>query len=400
MRKAILLGTVLAGLIAAPAAPAAAGWRARIDRIVGGREMGVAVRLDGRVLYERSARTKRVPASNEKILLSMALFDHLDPSTRLVTRAGVASLSGGTVNGNLFVLGSGDPTVAAGGSFARSLPFTPTRLRLLARRIEEAGVERITGRVIGSTHYFSHDWFAPGWKSYYPERYVPLATALTYNGNAHRGRHISDPELRAARALTKRLESIGVRVRRAPRAGPPRPGLDHIARVRSQPLRALVRYMNRRSSNFFAEVLGKRLGVARYGQPGSIAKAGAAIQSWASSHGVGVKAYDGSGLSHQNRVSAYGLVRLLGIAEHREWSGALKGSLPKGGQGTLEDRLKGTPVRAKTGTLTNISALSGWVWMKRRDRWGTFSIMSRGMDKPHAVALEDRIVRILNQRAR
>jgi D-alanyl-D-alanine carboxypeptidase/D-alanyl-D-alanine-endopeptidase (penicillin-binding protein 4) len=400
MRRAILSCTLVAGLVAGPVAPAAAGWRGRIDRIVGGRAMGVAVRLNGRVLYERDARTKRVPASNEKLLLTMGLFDHLEPSTRFVTRAGVASLNGGTVNGNLFVLGSGDPTVTGGGSFARSLPFKPTRLRLLAKRIKGAGVRRITGRVIGSTHYFSHDWFAPGWKSYYPERYVPLASALTYNGNAHRGRHISDPELRAARALTKRVESIGVKVRRAPRAGAPRPGLEHIARVSSQPLRALVRYMNRRSSNFFAEVLGKRLGVARYGQPGSIAKAGAAIQSWASSNGVGVKAYDGSGLSHQNRVSPYGLVRLLGVAENQTWGTALKGSLPKGGQGTLEDRLKGTPVRAKTGTLTNVSALSGWVWMKRRDRWGTFSIMSRGMDKPHAVALEDRIVKILNQRAR
>jgi D-alanyl-D-alanine carboxypeptidase/D-alanyl-D-alanine-endopeptidase (penicillin-binding protein 4) len=400
MRRTALLCIVLAGLVAGPAMPAAAGWRGRIDRIVRGREMGVAVRLDGRILYERNARTKRVPASNEKLLLTMALFDHLAPSTRLVTRAGVPSVSGGTVKGNLFVLGSGDPAVAGGGSFAKSLPFKPTRLRLLARRIKGAGVERITGRVIGSTHYFSHDWFAPGWKSYYPQQYVPLASALTYNGNAHRGRHISDPELRAARALTKKLESIGVRVRRAPRAGAPRPGLEHIARVQSQPLRALVRYMNRRSSNFFAEVLGKRLGVARYGQPGTIAKAGAAIQSWANTHGVGVKAYDGSGLSYQNHVSPYGLVRLLGVAESEPWAGALQGSLPKGGQGTLEDRLRGTPVRAKTGTLTNVSALSGWVWMKRRDEWGTFSIMSRGMDKPHAVDIEDRIVKILNQRAR
>jgi serine-type D-Ala-D-Ala carboxypeptidase/endopeptidase (penicillin-binding protein 4) len=399
MRRAILICT-LVGLVAAPAAPAAAGWKGRIDRIVRSRSMGIAVRIDGRALYEHGGRNKRVPASNEKLLLSMALFDHLEPTTRLITRAGVRSLSNGTVPGNLFVLGTGDPTIAGTGSFASGLPFRPTRIRSLAARIKEAGVERIRGSVVGSTHYFTHDWFAPGWRSYFPQRYVPLASALTYNGNAHRGTHIPDPELRAARALTKRLESIGVRVREGPRAGKPRPGLDHIAQVHSQPLRTLVRYMNRKSSNFFAEVLGKRLGVARYGQPGSIAKAGAAIEAWANTQGVGVEAHDGSGLSYENRVSPIGLVRLLGVAENRPWGDALRGSLPKGGQGTLEERLIGTPVRAKTGTLTNVSALSGWVWAKRLDRWVKFSILSRGMDKSRAVSLEDRIVKILNQRAR
>jgi D-alanyl-D-alanine carboxypeptidase len=56
-------------------------------------------------------------------------------------------------------------------------------------------------------------------------------------------------------------------------------------------------------------------------------------------------------------------------------------------------------VRAKTGTLIDISALSGWVWMAQESAWGEFSIMSRGMSKSEAVAIEDRIVRILANRA-
>jgi serine-type D-Ala-D-Ala carboxypeptidase/endopeptidase (penicillin-binding protein 4) len=392
--------SLVAALVAFPAGVAHGGWRTRIDRLLGDRSMGVAVRLDERVLYEHGARTKRVPASNEKLLLSMALFDHLEPSTRLVTRAGIESTSGGTVTSDLYILGRGDPTISSGGRPAREAPVRPTRLRLLAKRIKDAGVARIEGHVVGSTNYFSHDWFAPGWKSDFPQRYVPLPSALTFNGNTRRGRHISDPELRAARSLTVKLENMGVEVTKAPAADRPPPGLSQIARVRSQPLRALVRYMNRSSSNFYAEVLGKRLGVARYGRPGSISKAGAAVVSWAKARGVDVKALDGSGLSYDNRVSPSGLARLIDLADDQAWGGTLRKSLPTGGQGTLEDRLGGVALRAKTGTLRNVSALSGWVWLARRDRWGAFSILSRGMGKSTAVDKEDGIVRILNRRAR
>ena len=69
-----------------------------------------------------------------------------------------------------------------------------------------------------------------------------------------------------------------------------------------------------------------------------------------------------------------------------------------GGVGTLEDRLLDVRVRAKTGTLEEISALSGWVWLQWEERWGAFSILSRGMSKSQAVAIEDRIVRIVSNR--
>ena len=400
MRRACLFCVAIAVLVGFISPSSRAGWRGRIDRIAGSRRIGIAVRFDGKPLYEHDGRRRRVPASNEKLLLSMALFDHLDPSSRLVTRAGIGSASGSTVTSNLYILGGGDPTVSSGGSFARNLSVKPTRLGRLARRIKESGVERIEGRVVGSTHYFSHDWFAPGWKSYFPERYVPLPTALTFNGNTHNGRHVSDPELRAARSLTAKLEDIGVEVSGSPAARRPPPGLTHIARVRSEPLRALIRHMNRTSSNFFAEVLGKRLGVARYGQPGSISKGAAAILGWAQTQGVDIDAFDGSGLSYDNRVSPHGLARLLDRVEERSWGDSLRKSLPTGGQGTLNDRLRSVPLRAKTGTLDNVSALSGWVWSKRRSRWLAFSILSRGMAKSTAVDLEDRIVRIINERAR
>jgi D-alanyl-D-alanine carboxypeptidase/D-alanyl-D-alanine-endopeptidase (penicillin-binding protein 4) len=78
----------------------------------------------------------------------------------------------------------------------------------------------------------------------------------------------------------------------------------------------------------------------------------------------------------------------------------LRNGLPTGGEGTLEDRLHGVPVRAKTGTLSGVSTLSGWVRLKRAGSWGEFSIMSRGMSKTRAANMEDRIVRLLRKRAR
>jgi D-alanyl-D-alanine carboxypeptidase/D-alanyl-D-alanine-endopeptidase (penicillin-binding protein 4) len=383
--------------LATRAAPAA--WQKRISAIVAGKSVGVAVRLDDTVLYERRARGARTPASNQKLLLSMALFDLLGPSTRIVTKVAARKVDGNVVRSDLYVLGTGDPTVTGGGRFGTSLPLRPTRLKRLARHIKAAGVTRIDGRIVGSENYFAHDWFAPGWKSDFPSRYVALPSALTFDGNSHKGIHFSDPERRAAGSLTKKLEAIGIAVDGEPAAGHPPDGLTALAQVQSEPIRVLARFMNRTSSNFFAEVLGKRLGAESIGRPGTIAKAAAAIRRWSRRLDVTITARDASGLSYRNRVSPRGITRLLDAADDERWWHGLRSSLPTGGEGTLENRLTGVRVRAKTGTLEGFSALSGWVWLTRRAEWAPFSILSAGMPKYKATAVEDRIVRILESRA-
>ena len=381
----------------------AAGWRQRIGDAIGKQSVGVSVRLRGNLLYSHGEKERRIPASNQKLLLSMALLDKKAASFRIPTLAGVVrgSFSDGVVTGDLWLLGRGDPSVTDGGSFARSLAFKPTRLRRLAGRIKRAGIERITGRVMGSTGYFAHDWYATGWKPEFPAEEVPMPTALTFNGNTtSEDFHFADPERRAAVALTRRLRDIGVKVGgRAQQAEAP-PELRTMAKVRSASLRALLKHANRRSSNFFAEVLGKRLGVEAYGAPGTITKGARAITAFADKHDVSLTAYDSSGLSYSNRVSARGIAKLLAAAERKPWVRALRRTLPKGDQGTLKDRLGRVVLRAKTGTLDRISTLSGWVWLKRVQAWCAFSIMSRGMDKSVAADLEDRIVRILANSAR
>ncbi len=373
--------------ITLPMRIAEARWMQAIDDAIGRRSVSVAVADDGLALYERAAGAPRIPASNEKLLLSMALLDRLGPEVRFPTIAAASSVRGGVVRGDLWILGRGDPEVG------------PSRLRSLARQLDAAGVTAVRGRVMGATTYFRRDWWAPGWKQRITRQYVALPTALTFRHNVVGGREITDPERRAAAWLTQQLERRGIRVKGRPGAGAPPSGISPIAQVRSKPLPTLLARMDRPSDNFYAEVLGKGLGIARSGPPGTIAKGAAAIESFTAAHGIDFSLHDASGLSYDNRVTAGGIVRLLTFAETASWGPTLRRALPTGGQGTLVYRLHDVRMRAKTGTLDGVSALSGWVWLEREETWAEFSILSAGMSKSAAVTIEDKIVRIITNHA-
>ena len=401
MRRALTTFLVLAFLLALQGPVwARASWKVQIDELAEGKAIGIAVREEGRFLYRHATKKRRTPASNQKLLMSMALFDAINPQAIFRTTAATTSVPTAVLEGDLWVLGHGDPSITGGGRFGRELPFEPTKLGALARAIADTGVSRITGRVMGNTGYFARDWYAPGWKSDFAEKYIALPTALTFEGNAVGDEHVSDPEQRAAASLTRKLENLGVEVTGRPGSDQAPAGLVDVASVESPPLHVMARFMNRRSSNFFAEVFGKRLGVEHSGIPGTIAKGAAAVTAWARGLGVGLVAHDSSGLSYENRVAPGGMVRLLGYAEDRPWGEVLRTTLAAAGEGTLEHRLDGVRLRAKTGTLTDISSLSGYVWLRRTDTWAEFSILSSGMSKAFASAVEDDIVRILSREAR
>jgi D-alanyl-D-alanine carboxypeptidase/D-alanyl-D-alanine-endopeptidase (penicillin-binding protein 4) len=399
---ALLLGATMCVAALASDAFAGTALTQRLDQALRGKAVSVHVAENGGTLYSRGARKRRIPASTEKLLLSMALLERFPEETTLPTIASGHMSDGGVVDGDLFVLGSGDPALTEGGPWGRMLPFRPTRVSTLARRIAKAGVKRINGHVVGSTGYFEHDWRARGWRPYFPGGEVGLPSALTFEGNIAHRRFVDDPERHFAKSLTRALERLGVHVDKGPAAWRAPAGANHleIARVSSRPLRRLLSYMNHRSSNFFAEVLGKRLGVALSGPRGTIRKGARAIERYAARHGASVKAFDSSGLSFANRISARGLVRLLASTTSKSWGRAFRRTLPEGGTGTLENRLRGVHVRAKTGTLGNVSALAGWVRLRKSGTFAEFAILSRGLAKSRAVSLEDRIVRTVHKHAR
>jgi D-alanyl-D-alanine carboxypeptidase/D-alanyl-D-alanine-endopeptidase (penicillin-binding protein 4) len=365
-----------------------AAWRDRLDRIVEGHPVSVVVGADGVAWYRHRPGVLRTPASNQKLLLTMALFARLGPARTIPTRAMAAAVpADGIVRGPLFLVGRGDPEVGR------------ADLRELAAALAADGVTRVRGRVLGATTPFARDWFAQGWKSYFPAVYVARPTALTIDGNRGRGGgHLADPELRAAAVFTRVLRRAGVAVSGDPGARALPSGLLTLAAARSDPLLDVVRRMNHVSSNFRAEVLGKLLGFERF-ELGSIRGTSRAIRAFAAARGERVDAYDASGLSYDNRVTAAALVRMLWWAEDRPWADDMMGTLPSGGEGTLGGRLEDVTVLAKTGTLVRVSALSGWVWIEQDARWAAFSILSSGMDTGAAKRLEDRIVGAIARRA-
>jgi D-alanyl-D-alanine carboxypeptidase len=373
----------------ARAAAVAPRWIRMIDTAIGNLPLSVAIGNDGDLWYRHLQGQRHAPASNEKLLLSMALFDRFGIDRTIRTRAMRAGpVRDGILHGDLWIVGRGDPEVA------------DRDLNLLARSVAETGIRRITGSVLASTGPFTRDWWAPGWRDYFPAIYIPIPTALTFRGNEDSaGRNIGDPERRAARHLTKRLEANGVHVRRRPDMGAPPGALRAVTEIRSAPLAQIVRHMNLRSRNLWAEVLGKHLAADMYGS-GSIANAGRAICAYATGAAdLRATCHDASGLSYRNRISPMGILRLLWVAQDEPWGTTLRWTLPSGGQGTLRDRLADVKLRAKTGTLEDVSALSGWVWLEETGAWGEFSILSSGFSDTRAKQVENRIVRIVSARA-
>ena len=355
-----------------------ARWTDAIDRAIGRRAVSVAIGQDDEIVYHHAAQTERRPASNEKLLLAMAMYDTLGPDFRIRTSVAVSAGETGGVH-DLWILGRGDPTI------------DDSTMGALARDLVEAGITRVQGRIVGATNYFAHDWDAPGWNAISRD-YVSRPTALVFEGNRD-----ARPERDAAKALTRRLEDLGVHVAGRPASGRPPDGLETVAFERSPSLQRLLIQTLRPSDNFMAETLGKLLGAETMGLPGTIAKGSDAIGDWTYAHGADVRSNDSSGLSYANRVTAEGIVRLLWFAEDQTWGPDLRSALPTGGQGTLASRLHGIDVRAKTGSLDGVSALSGWV-RTGPNAWTEFSILSQGMSKTTASAIEDRIVQIIDRR--
>lgn len=164
-----------------------------------------------------------------------------------------------------------------------------------------------------------------------------------------------------------------------------------IARAESLPLSGLAGYFMKESQNFYAETFLKALGRAAAGV-GTTESGRRVVTDMLISWGVPADAFvvvDGSGLSRYNYLSAATVVTVL----RRMWAddrlrGPFAASLPVAGHdGTLESRMRGTAldarVQAKTGTLSNVRALSGYLEAKSGRRL-VFSIIANHFTAPTA----------------
>ena len=131
-------------------------------------------------------------------------------------------------------------------------------------------------------------------------------------------------------------------------------------------MRELIAATNQPSDNFLAEMLAKLVG-ARLGRGGTTAAGVRVMRSFAHAHDAGVSGQNGSGLSVKDRASARAVGRFLESMRDQQEpvADAFVSSLAVAGRkGTLADRMRGTAAQgrchAKTGTLTAVSALSGY----------------------------------------
>jgi D-alanyl-D-alanine carboxypeptidase/D-alanyl-D-alanine-endopeptidase (penicillin-binding protein 4) len=122
------------------------------------------------------------------------------------------------------------------------------------------------------------------------------------------------------------------------------------------------------SQNLHAEMLLRLLGKAE-GEDGSIAQGARVVRQFLVSAGVNPEDfffYDGSGLSPQDVITPRAATTLLTYAARQPWGTVYRDALPIGGvDGTLDNRFSQPPLKgkvfAKTGTLNEVHALSGYV---------------------------------------
>ncbi len=144
----------------------------------------------------------------------------------------------------------------------------------------------------------------------------------------------------------------------------------------------LADHINVYSNNFFAETVIKLIG-ARLGGAGTTAAGAAAVSAFARSLGSGVHAVDGSGLTRTNLASPRQVADLL-LAMRNDPAGEdfVEDLAVAGQEGTVDDRMHGTAAygrcRTKTGTLTGVSALSGYCF-NVSGRIMVFSILMSGV---------------------
>jgi D-alanyl-D-alanine carboxypeptidase/D-alanyl-D-alanine-endopeptidase (penicillin-binding protein 4) len=160
----------------------------------------------------------------------------------------------------------------------------------------------------------------------------------------------------------------------------------------------LIRLTNKPSDNFFAETLLKDL-AHQAGGVGTTARGAAIATRFARRLGARPRLVDGSGLSRGDRASPFSIVKLLTAMRSRPEADDFLASLSiAGSDGTLFDRMQRGPAHrrciGKTGTLSNVSALSGYCEAKSGDNYA-YSILMNGVYPTSARRLQDQMLQAI-----
>ena len=394
-----LLAVALAAIFlsSAPAATAGPTSLARklskalsVPHVAKSRTGAVAIDLaTGKAVYAHNLGLPLIPASNEKLAVTYACLLALGPSFRFSTDAlGEGELVGSTWRGDIFLKGYGDPMLST------------LDLLKLASQLHAQGIRRVSGQIVGDESFFDAKRMAPGWKPWYFINESAPLSALTVDRARYQGRITREPALAAALSFRAALVRAGISVAGRAMTGTADATAVPLASTESVPLEQVLRFMDHESDNFTAEILLKQLG-AGFALQGTTAAGAEVIHRLLVEQQIpsaGVRIVDGSGLSRLDRLTAASVVGMLQSSWlDQDLREILIAALPLAGRsGTLNGRMRGTVaagrVRAKTGTLSVASALSGYVRRKY-----AFSIIQNGSPVSHfwARRAQDRFAAVL-----
>lgn len=322
----------------------------------------------GGVLYANNPAAMMIPASNMKTLTMLGALasmpgDHVLSTTVTSPAAGVIVLTGG-----------GDP-------YLRSIPnpqqpgvaSTAELARLTARALRASGRTSVT-LGFDQSLFAGPDW-APTWPAGYASQ-VTRISALMVDGGRTRNAdgtitnsaRAQAPAAAAAAVFAAQLKAEGIAVTGniTPRAS----GGAELASVDSLPLEQVATIAMVASDNTATEMILRHLALSRQAEA-SFAGGTRALQQVLTELKVwrqGAQVHDGSGLSRSNLVNAEMLAAAWRtIATTERLRGLLTATPVARVSGTLRDRFlidesaggRGR-VHAKTGTLSEVSSLSGW----------------------------------------
>jgi serine-type D-Ala-D-Ala carboxypeptidase/endopeptidase (penicillin-binding protein 4) len=394
-RVAIIFALLLMALPPATASGADNACQQMRHRLVygGGTASGLFVvdAESGKAVCARAAKQPRSLASNTKLFTTSAALSRFGPEYRIATQLLSDGRIGfdGVLRGSLYLRGAGDPALGVPAFYNRYQGGLGTNLLSLKAQLRAAGVQAVTGRLYADDTVFDRLRGVAD-SGYATSPYIGPLSGLSFNAG-YRGSiaagFASDPATLAASKLARALNAAGIAIRAEVARGDTPAAAESLATVRSPTMSQLVEATDVYSNNFFAEMLVKLLG-ARFGAAGTTAAGTDVVERFARSRGSAIHAVDGSGLTRTNRASPFAVVRLLqGVRASPVGDKFIQDLALTGHEGTVADRMGGTAAygrcRTKTGTLTGVSALSGYCF----NRSGKTMIFSILMASVHDLSL-------------
>ena len=363
-----------------------------------GAQVGVTVWVDGvGEVVAREPAVPLVPASNQKLFVAFAALELLPLDTTFPTTVvATGPVVAGVVQGDLVIVGGGDPTLTRRG---------PQSLDALAAQVQAAGITAVSGQLLVDESRYDDVRTGAGWADgAWQQSNVGLLSALVVDRNRNNPdpAFAADPTLSNLRSFRAALDEVGITVAGTDARGSGQAGTQ-VAALASPALPEVITALLSRSDNLAAELLLKEIGWRTTGV-GSTAAGITAAHAALAARCVPLDGFDsdGSGLSRTDTRSPGAWRRLLEVARTRPWFPTFRDALAVSGQsGTLATRLGGGAtagrVQAKTGSTAVSGALSGYL-TTASGATATFSIVvnqPRGAPEPAIDELVTTVIREL-----